>query len=192
MSRLTITLIIVSLSSFSLASGDSKLSYGGYIKSGYYSAFDPDGDSSGGFSVVPALKMSYDFSSRGQRLYSTIEYTAFSTKASENKISQQVSGFSLGAGWEKKFAVSRSVKLWLGIGGFAGEYVFENRYRLAGDGYLDATFADREETLFGVSLTADTYFDISNRLRLGVGAYYDIGFQDGFQSVGLSTRFEFR
>lgn len=171
---------------------ENRFSYAGYTKFGYFDVSDPDGDTDGTFSIVPGFKMNYDLAARGQRVFGTFEYTAFATDADYQTIGQEVSGFSLGGGWEKRFAVSRDVKVWLGVGGFVGNYSFDKRQDLASDGYLANSYEKRTETLVGASLTADTYFNVSERWRFGVGAYYDIAFGDGFQSVGLTGRFEFQ
>lgn len=162
-------------------------SYGMYLKAGSYTVDDPSGDTAVTPAIVPGLKVNFDMAERGERLNVAFEYTTFDLDGSTSEIGQDISGYSFAGGYEKKFAISRNFKIWLGAAVTLSNYEYTDRYTLAGDGFLNNTFENRSESSLGATLTADSFFTVgeSGNWYMGVGAYIDSGFSDAVQSVGL-------
>lgn len=172
---------------FSSVASASDLHFGGYLKAGKYGVEDPDGSTETSDNVVPALKILYDLDSRGQRVFGGLEYVSFSLDPEPDSIAQDIDGYALLAGYERKFPLSRVIKLWLSGSLSASSVDFTHRTAIANDGYLEQRLDDRTENYFSGSFSLDSYFTVSDSLEIGVGVYVDVPFGDGVESAGLKV-----
>jgi len=159
--------------------------FGGYLKAGQYGVSDPDGDTETTKHVTPALRVAYDLKTRGQRLFSAIEYVSFSLDPESDSISQDVQGYTLLGGYERKFAISRMAKIWLSGAVGVSSMDFTDRASIASDGYLDTWLEDRSENYFSGSIALDTYFDVTDSWQIGVGIFADLPIGDGVEATGI-------
>ena len=184
MKRLFILALL--LGTTSLASAD-ELGFGAYVRGGEYSVQDPDGDTADDSAYAPGIFMTYDLSARNRRVIGGIEFIEFELPGSMTEIGQTVEGITAFAGYEYQWVLSRNVKVWLGANVTANTHEFTSRFDVASDGFLGTVYRDREETYFGVRLTANSYlFNITERWKLGVGAYWDYPFADGVEAIGVT------
>lgn len=170
---------------FSSVASAGDLHVGGYLKAGRYGVEDPDGSTETADNVAPALKILYELDARGQRVFGGLEYISFSLDPEADTIAQDVDGYALLAGYERKIPLSRALKIWIGGSLSASSVDFTHRSVIANDGYLDQRLDDRAETYFSGALTLDSYFTVTDSLELGVGLYVDLPFGDGVESAGL-------
>ena len=175
------------LASAAALADDSKWSYGATLKAGSYSVEDGDGSTNAKTAYVPGLKLVYDLEGRGRRVFAGIDFLNFDLDGSTSAIGQDVSGYSLTAGYEQRFNLARYVKLWLGAGLSANSVDFTNRYKVADDGFLGATYPDHSENYLGGIVTASTEFDLleSDNWKFGVGGFALMPFGDGVKGAGL-------
>lgn len=173
---------LVLLSSISAA---SDWHFGGYIKAGEYGVKDPDGDTETTSNATPGIKIAYDLDARGQRLFSAFEYVSFSLDSEPDSVAQDVKGYTLLGGYERKFAISRSIKIWLSGALGASSVDFTDRAAIASDGYLEEWLEDRSKNYFSGSIALDTYFDVTDTWQLGVGLFADLPIGDGVEAAGI-------
>lgn len=162
--------------------------YGVYAKGGQYTIGETDGEvDDAGAAAIGAKLMLYP-QSRGNRYFFAIEGGGFDLDAdTEGLVNSEVSFLTAMVGWEHRFNFTRNFKVWAGAAISAGKLTAENRYDLTHDGFLNNTYSDRDETLAGVSVYADTYFDLNREgsLQLGIGPFFDMQASDGLQAVGI-------
>lgn len=175
---------ILAFLSFSV-SADSKFNFYLQGKAGQLVTVDPDGDTENIMAISPGLKFSIDLASRGSRVFFTYDYLTAELHSSTVNIGQDISGSSLGAGYEHKFPISRNFKLWLGGALSYNQHDFTGRHLIDDDGYLVETFEDRSVTPVGFSIYADTYFHISENFVFGIGGFGDFTSSDSVNLFGI-------
>lgn len=182
-------IILISLSLSPMVMAESSLNFSGYLKAGSASVNDPDGKTKPTVIVIPGIKATVDLSSRYTNLITGVEYISTSLDGSVKDIGQDVDGYSIYVGAERRFSVSRSTKLWL-TGAFSySDISFENRFTVDSDGFLEKTFENRSEGIAGISLAADVYFDVATSWRWGLGAFVDVPLGDGINVAGIKLTF---
>ena len=165
---------------------DSNIGYHAYSKFGSLTVDEPDGDSPSDAYFSPGLLVTIPTGSRGSRFFSRVELFDKELEGSSGEVRQDVSGVTFSTGYEKQWVFSKSVKPWLGAAINLNNHTFENRYVVDSDGFLVSEFDDREETSLGITLSAINYFSVGKDFKIGLGGYSDIGFSDGFNTVGLN------
>jgi hypothetical protein len=178
-------LLLTLLSPFSMAD----INFSGHVKAGLLTINDPDGEADQSVVAIPGLKTTLDLSSRYTYLIAGFEYLTASVDGSVENIGQDVDGYSLFVGAERRFSLSRSTKLWLSGALTYNDLRFENRYTIDEDGFLDMSFDDRKESIAGISLASDVYFDVATSWRWGLGIFADVPFGDGVQVAGVKLTF---
>lgn len=164
---------------------DGKLSFYAHLKGSSFTVDDPNGNTDTDVTIVPGIRAMLDLSVRGSRLVTGFDFLTAESDAGVSVIHQDVSGYSMFVGFEKRVALSRNTKLWFGGALTYSDVEFSERFTIDADGFLAEAYSDRSEGYAGVSLTADTYFDMTKKLKFGIGAFVDVPFSDGVTLGGV-------
>lgn len=166
------------------------LGYGVYAKGGNYTIGEADGEVDSTGAMAFGGKVMLYPESRGNRYFFGLEFGGFDLEAdTEGLVNSEVGFFTAMAGWEHRFNFTRNFKVWAGAAITAGQLSVENRYDLTDDGFLDNQYSDLDESPVGLSLFADTYFDLNQdgSVQLGLGPFFDYQTSDGVQAVGVKV-----
>lgn len=182
MFRLLTALLLISLSSFTIAEG---LHYGVFVEGGSATINDPDGDTGSKSLVTPGIEFGFDLSGRGKRITSGFKFISTEFDAGVDEIGQEVSGYGLFAAYEHRLVLSKTFKPWFGIGAGVNSLTYETRFTVDEDGFLQDVFEDREATEAALLLHIDNQFSLGETLKLGVAPFVEIPLSDGLQVFGV-------
>jgi len=123
---------------------------------------------------------------RDLRYYTELLINDFSLDASTTHIGQQVEQKSIAFGIQKRVRFTRHTKPWFGIGLNVSQEQYTQRHTIDGDGFLDQTFNDREETVISINLQAMSEHEINKQFSLGLRAQYLRPVDEGVEGVSVS------
>ena len=173
--------LLLSANAFSESSG---VTFKAYAKAAAVSVSDPDGDVGSASVVSPGIEMIME-KGRDGRLVFGFSAVSLGVDASENEINQDISGYSLYTGYQKRMSFTRDFKVWFGAALAYSNYEFSDRYSIDGDGFLLDSFEDRSVSSPSLTLSADKYFNLSESYALGFGVFADMSSGDSLNMYGL-------
>jgi len=105
--------------------------------------------------------------SKSTRYTAGIHYADFKLNASTTNIGQEVTQLTFSASYQKKFAISRSIHPFLGVGFSYSQLDVIARHKVDNSGFLSTTYPDRTEDIFSVNLSADFEYELNKSLDVG-------------------------
>lgn len=181
MKSITISVFLLVMLTVGVAGADTMV---GYTPGAFLMLIDdPAGDTDDEIQAVPfSISLVHDLNNK-TRIYTTFSYIdAAEVDASPSNVGQEVTGYQLTATWQHIIKFSHALKFYIGIGAGVTQVDFEKRHLVDSDGFLVQSFADREETSFGVVVNLSREWALSERFHLGA----DIGYLQDVTGDGIS------
>jgi hypothetical protein len=148
---------------------------------------DPNGDVDSTAGLYPLSAFYAIASSRDYRYLFDASYVSGEVDAGVKQVGQEFSATFFSGGMQKRFRLGRSWKPWVGASITYVSATYEKRHDIDSDGFLVAQYPDREETGFGLTITASSYWSLNDSFDLGFHALIDVPVNIDIQRAGIGV-----
>jgi len=146
---------------------------------------DPNGDVDSTAGLYPLSAFYAIDGGRDIRYLIDASYVSGEVDAGVKQIGQEFTAIFFGAGIQKKFRLGRSWKPWVGVSVTYINASYTKRHEVDADDFLVAKYPDRDESGFGLTVTASSYWPLSDKFDIGVHAAIDVPINTDITRAGI-------
>ena len=140
-----------------------------------------EGDSLSQSSLQPLSAMLIYEGRRDTRWLNTLSYYDFHINATLSNTGLSVESIALATHYQWRQRWTRHFKPWIGVGTGISYDTFSKRHLVDSDGFLAASFNDRDETNFSLNLNLAHEWSVSRNLTAGFNLVYQHTLNDGIE-----------